>query len=32
MHLCIIGANSVAIQDVPSFCVVAGNPVRVIKK
>ena len=27
-----IGANSVVIQDVPSFCVVAGNPVRVIKK
>ena len=29
-HL-IIGAGSVVVKDVPSNCVVAGNPVRIIK-
>ena len=28
----IIGAGSVVSQDVPDFCVVVGNPARVIKK
>jgi acetyltransferase-like isoleucine patch superfamily enzyme len=28
----IVGAGSVVSQDVPDFCVVAGNPARVIKK
>ena len=29
---CIIGANSVVINDVPDNCVVAGIPARIIKK
>ena len=29
---CIIGANSVVTHDVPSGCVAAGSPARVIKK
>lgn len=28
----IIGANSVIIEDIPSYCVVAGNPAYIIKK
>jgi acetyltransferase-like isoleucine patch superfamily enzyme len=28
----IVGAGSVVSQDVPDYCVVAGNPARVIKK
>lgn len=28
----IIGANSVVTKDVPDFCVVAGNPAKIIKK
>lgn len=28
----IIGANSVVTTDVPSFCVVAGNPAKIIKR
>ncbi len=27
----IIGANAVVITDVPAYCVVAGNPARVIR-
>lgn len=29
---CIIGANSVVTKDMPSFCVAAGNPARVVKQ
>ena len=29
---CIVGAHAVVIEDVPSNCVVAGNPARVIKR
>ena len=29
---CIIGASSVIIHDVPDFCLVVGNPGRIIKK
>ena len=28
----IVGAGSVVSQDIPDYCVVAGNPARVIKK
>ncbi|MBK8743875.1 MAG: acyltransferase [Propionivibrio sp.] len=28
---CVIGANSVVTRDVPDFCVVAGNPAKVIR-
>lgn len=29
---CIIGANSVVTQDVPDYCVAAGNPAKIIKR
>ena len=29
---CVIGANSVVLQDVPDYCVAAGAPARVIKR
>ena len=29
---CVIGANSVVTEDIPDFCVAAGNPCKVIKK
>ncbi len=29
---CVIGANSVVINDIPDYCVVAGNPAKIIKK
>ena len=28
----VVGANSVVVKDVPDYCVVGGNPARVIKK
>ena len=28
----VIGANSVITKDVPDYCVVAGNPAKIIKK
>jgi acetyltransferase-like isoleucine patch superfamily enzyme len=29
---CIVGANSVVTKDIPDYCVVGGNPARIIKK
>lgn len=29
---CVIGANSVVNRDVPDSCIVAGSPIRIIKK
>ena len=29
---CIVGANSVILKDVPDYCVVAGNPARIIRQ
>lgn len=29
---CIIAANSVVTKDIPSYCVVAGNPAQIVKK
>lgn len=29
---CVIGANSVVLNDVPDYCVVAGVPAKIIKK
>ncbi|WP_225429960.1 DapH/DapD/GlmU-related protein [Deinococcus detaillensis] len=28
---CIVGANSVVTKDIPKFCIVAGNPARILK-
>jgi acetyltransferase-like isoleucine patch superfamily enzyme len=28
----VVGANSVVTKDVPDFCIVAGNPARILKK
>lgn len=28
---CVIGANSVVTKDIPDYCVVVGNPARIIK-
>ena len=28
----VVGANTVVLKDVPDYCVVAGNPARIIKK
>lgn len=28
----VVGAGSVVIKDVPAYCVVAGNPARIIKE
>lgn len=29
---CVIGANSVVTRDIPDYCVVSGNPGRIIKR
>lgn len=29
---CVVGANSVVTKDVPDYCVVVGNPSRIVKK
>jgi len=29
---CIVGANSVVLNDVPDYCMVVGSPARIIKK
>lgn len=29
---CVIGANAVVLKDIPDYCVVAGNPARIVKK
>ena len=29
---CIIGANAVVASDIPPYCVIAGNPAKIIKK
>ena len=29
---CIVGANSVVLNDVPDYCMVAGSPARIIKR
>lgn len=29
---CVIGANSVVTKDIPSYCVVAGSPAKIVKK
>lgn len=29
---CVIGANAVVTKDIPDYCVVVGNPGKVIKK
>jgi acetyltransferase-like isoleucine patch superfamily enzyme len=29
---CVVGANSVVTKDIPDFCVVVGNPGKIIKK
>ena len=29
--MCIVGANSLVIHDVPDYCMVAGSPARIIK-
>ncbi len=29
---CVIGANSVVIKDIPDYCVVVGNPAKIVKK
>lgn len=28
----LVGAGSVVFEDVPDFCVVVGNPARIVKK
>lgn len=29
---CIVGANSLVVQDIPDYCVALGNPAKVIKR
>ena len=29
---CVIGANSVVINDIPDYCVAAGSPAKIVKK
>lgn len=29
---CVVGSNSVVMNDIPDYCVAAGNPAKVIKK
>lgn len=29
---CVVGAGSVVVKDVPAFCVVVGNPAKIIKR
>lgn len=29
---CVIGANAVVTKDIPDYCVVVGNPARIVKK
>lgn len=29
---CVIGANSVVVNDIPDYCIAVGNPARIIKK
>lgn len=29
---CVIGANAVVTKDIPDYCVVVGNPARIVKQ